>query len=58
MSAISSLLMVVAVSLVITTVATVVLVATGMSTQSARFQARSAFTGAGFTTSPGSSGRC
>ena len=51
MIAISSLLLVVAVSLLVTRVATVVLVATGMSKQSARFQARSAFTGSGFTTS-------
>ncbi|HET9076070.1 MAG TPA: TrkA C-terminal domain-containing protein [Acidimicrobiales bacterium] len=51
MIAISSLLLVVAVSLLITRVATVVLVASGMSASSARFQARSAFTGAGFTTS-------
>ncbi|MGH9127913.1 MAG: potassium transporter TrkA [Acidimicrobiales bacterium] len=51
MAAISSLLFVMAVSLVITRVATVILAATGMSAQSARFQARSAFTGAGFTTS-------
>lgn len=51
MVAISTLLLVVALSLVITRVATVVLTATGMSRQSARFQARSAFTGAGFTTS-------
>ena len=50
MIAISSLLLVVAVSLLITRVATVVLVATGMSKASARFQARSAFTGSGFTT--------
>lgn len=51
MVAITSLLFVVAVSLLITRVATVILTATGMSRQSARFQARSAFTGAGFTTS-------
>lgn len=50
MVAIASLLIVVAVSLLITRVATVILTATGMSRQSARFQARSAFTGAGFTT--------
>ncbi len=50
MFAIASLLAVVAVSLVITRVATVILVASGMSRESARFQARSAFTGAGFTT--------
>ena len=51
MIAISSLLLVIAVSLLITRVATVILVATGMSRTTARFQARSAFTGAGFTTS-------
>ena len=51
MFAIASLLAVVAVSLVITRVATVILVASGLSRESARFQARSAFTGAGFTTS-------
>lgn len=51
MVAITTLLLVMALSLVITRVATVVLTATGMSRQSARFQARSAFTGAGFTTS-------
>lgn len=50
MIAISSFLLIVAVSLLITRVATVILVATGMSRPSARFQARSAFTGAGFTT--------
>ncbi len=51
MIAIATLLLVVAISLVITRVATVILTATGMSSESARFQARSAFTGAGFTTS-------
>lgn len=51
MAGITSLLMVVAISLLITRVATVLLTATGMSAQAARFQARSAFTGAGFTTS-------
>lgn len=51
MFAIASLLAVVAVSLLVTRVATVILVASGMSGESARFQARSAFTGAGFTTS-------
>jgi len=49
--AIGSLLVVVALSLLITRVATVILVATGLSSQAARFQARSAFTGSGFTTS-------
>ncbi len=38
-------------SLVITRVATVALTMTGLSEESARFQARSAFTGTGFTTS-------
>lgn len=51
MAGISSLLLVVALSLLITRVATVLLTATGMARQEARFQARSAFTGAGFTTS-------
>lgn len=37
-------------SLIITRLATVALIQTGMSTESARFQARSAFTGTGFTT--------
>jgi hypothetical protein len=48
--AISSLLLVVAVSLLITRVATAILVATGMPSQVARFQARSAFSGTGFST--------
>lgn len=50
MGAIVSLLVVILVSLLITRVATVALAATGMSRESARFQARSALTGAGFTT--------
>lgn len=50
MFAIAALLLVLAISLLITRVATVILTASGMSRQSARFQARSAFTGAGFTT--------
>lgn len=37
-------------SLVITRIATVALTLTGLSTESARFQARSAYTGTGFTT--------
>ncbi|HJK96062.1 MAG TPA: TrkA C-terminal domain-containing protein [Polyangiaceae bacterium LLY-WYZ-14_1] len=45
-----SLLLVVALSLFVTRVATVILVHTGLSRESARFQARSAFTGVGFTT--------
>jgi TrkA-C domain len=48
--AIGSLLLIIALSLVVTRVATVILVATGMSRDVARFQARSAFTGSGFTT--------
>jgi hypothetical protein len=48
--AISTLLLVVAVSLLLTRVATVVLIATGMSREAARFQARSAFSTSGFTT--------
>ncbi len=51
MTAILSLLVVIFVSMVITRVATIALTATGMSRESARFQARSALTGAGFTTS-------
>jgi hypothetical protein len=45
-----SLLLVIVVSLLVVRVATVALVFTGLSQQLARFQARSAFTGAGFTT--------
>lgn len=48
--AISSLLLVAALSLVVTRAATVLLVATGLSSPVARFQARSALTGSGFTT--------
>ncbi|HVV75902.1 MAG TPA: TrkA C-terminal domain-containing protein [Mycobacteriales bacterium] len=50
MAAISTLLVVVAVSMLVTRVATVILTATGMSREAARFQARSAFSTAGFTT--------
>lgn len=50
MYAIASLLLVIAVSLVVTRVATVMLTATGLPREVARFQSRSAFTGAGFTT--------
>ena len=45
-----SLLFVLSISLLITRVATVMLTLTGLSRESARFQARSAFTGVGFTT--------
>lgn len=50
MYAIVLLIVVALVSLLITRVATVALVATGMATESARFQARSALSGVGFTT--------
>lgn len=50
MIAIASLLIVVTLSILVTRVATVALTHTGMSREAARFQARSAFTGAGFTT--------
>ncbi len=45
-----SLLIVLTVSILITRIATVALMHTGLSRESARFQARSAFTGVGFTT--------
>lgn len=48
--AIVSLLAIITLSIVITRVATVMLTATGLSRDIARFQARSAFSGAGFTT--------
>ncbi|HBP17227.1 MAG TPA: potassium transporter TrkA [Planctomycetes bacterium] len=50
MTAVVSLLVVVVLAFVVTRVATVALVLTGMSPEMARFQARSAFTGCGFTT--------
>jgi len=50
MLAIFTLLLVVTLSLLVNRVASVALTFTGMSRDSARFQARSAFTGAGFTT--------
>ena len=50
MTALVALLVVLSVSLLVTKVATIALVYTGLSRQSARFQARSAFTGVGFTT--------
>ena len=51
MIAIATVLIVMIVSLLITRVATVALVLTGLSPQAARFQARSALSGTGFTTS-------
>jgi hypothetical protein len=50
-AAIVALLIAILIGLLITRVATAALVSTGMSRQYARFQARSAFTGVGFTTS-------
>lgn len=51
MVAILSVLVILALSILVTRVATVALTHTGLSRQSAAFQSRSAFTGAGFTTS-------
>lgn len=51
MTAVVSLLAALAISLLITRVATMVLMLTGMSREAARFQARSALTGCGYTTS-------
>jgi NhaP-type Na+/H+ or K+/H+ antiporter len=50
MLAVLSFLAVIAVSLIIVRVASIALTYTGLSSPLARFQARSAFTGAGFTT--------
>ena len=50
MVAILSLLLVICLSILVTRVATITLIHTGLARESARFQARSAFTGAGFTT--------
>lgn len=51
MLAIVSLLIIITMSMLVTKIASVALTHTGLSRQSARFQARSAFTGVGFTTS-------
>jgi TrkA-C domain len=51
MIAIISLLLIITVSILVTRIASIALTHTGLSRESARFQARSAFTGAGFTTS-------
>ncbi|QDV17514.1 TrkA-C domain protein [Gimesia panareensis] len=51
MFAIVSLIVIVVISIIVVRVATVALSLTGLSTQLARFQARSAFTSTGFTTS-------
>ncbi|MGH8947824.1 MAG: hypothetical protein ACRDXF_03105 [Acidimicrobiia bacterium] len=50
MGAIASLLVVVATSVLVTRIATSALVMTGVSRELANFQARSAYTGVGFTT--------
>lgn len=50
MTAVLSLLLILILSVLMTRIATVILVHTGLSREMARFQARSAFTGAGFTT--------
>lgn len=51
MTAVISLLLILAGSVLLTRIGTVILAHTGLSKEMARFQARSAFTGAGFTTS-------
>ena len=51
MIAVVSVLLVLTISMIVIRVATVALVHTGMRHRAARFQACSAFTGAGFTTS-------
>lgn len=51
MAALFSLLIVLILSLLVTRIASAMLVHTGLSKEVARFQARSAFTGVGFTTS-------
>ncbi len=51
MAALISFFVVMVLSLLVTRIATVALVLTGLSLESARFQARSAFSGVGFTTS-------
>lgn len=50
MASVISLIIIVTVSILVTRVATIALVHTGMPENSAKFQARSAFTGVGFTT--------
>jgi K+/H+ antiporter YhaU regulatory subunit KhtT len=50
MGAVFSLLLIVFISIVITKIATVALIHTGLSKETAQFQARSALTGVGFTT--------
>ena len=50
MTAIISLLLILVLSVLVTRISTIALIHTGLSLETARFQARSAFTGAGFTT--------
>lgn len=50
MISIISLLVVLSLSVLVTRIATVALTYTGLARKSARFQARSTFTGVGFTT--------
>ncbi len=50
MLSIITLVCIIVLSIIINKIATIALTLTGLSTQSARFQARSAFTGVGFTT--------
>ncbi len=50
MVAVISLILIITLSLLVTKIATVILVQTGLSEEAARFQARSAFTSTGFTT--------
>lgn len=50
MAAVFSLLLIIFISIVITKIATVALIHTGLSKETAQFQARSALTGVGFTT--------
>ncbi len=50
MFAVLSLLLILSISLIVTRIATVALTHTGLGREAARFQARSAFTGVGFTT--------
>lgn len=50
MAGIISVILILVVSILITRIATVALTHTGLSKKSSKFQARSAFTGVGFTT--------
>jgi len=58
MLSIISLLMVLTLSILVTRIATVVLTHTGLARESAKFQARSAFTGVGFTTTESEKADC